>query len=182
MRRISQVLFGALLLLLAVQAGAQTTTTAAPTTTTAAPTTTTTTLPAVSWNVIQNGDCTANVAATGLTTAQVDCCTTLGQGFCNARDTNGGTSFGLTATFASGTGVIYTSGGNSLSAVNLAKIPLQNIKHVFCGQSTAGRTVVWKPTTASGKRAPKFLLYNSGGTEVSGSVANEAFQCEIIGY
>jgi len=155
----------------------------AQTTTSTTTSTSSTTLVSVTWGVILNGSCTAAQAATGTTSATVDCCTAPGQGFCTNYDTSGGTAFQSNVTFASGTNMTYTTGGNAITAANLAKIPITNIASMYCGQATSGRTIYAKFTSASGKRAPTIML-SDGAAEVGSAalVQNQVFECMIRGY
>ncbi len=158
-----------------------TTTTVTTTTTTTTSTTTTTTLPAASWTVIQNGNCSGSLAATGSTSAQVNCCRASNQGDCNKRDTSGGTGFSLRATLVNSGSQIYTSGGNSLVAAQLAKLNIDNIESMVCENCSLGHNLYIKFTTNSGKRAPKVVAFN-GTTEASGTLSAEACECLVVGH
>src|SRR6185436_12064625 len=111
---------------------------------------------AVTWLVVQNANCTAAQAATGVTSAPVNCCTAAGKGFCDDLQ-NYGTLFHHFATIVAGSSQGYTAGGNAINTANLNKIKVTNIQEALCSASTKGHSVRMKFTANSGKRAPSLL-------------------------
>lgn len=149
-----------------------------------AQTTTTTTLVAVTWSVVRNADCTSAQAATGLTAAAVNCCQGLGAGFCDRRDTSGGTGFVRYVTLATAASQSYTGpGGDVLNAANLSKVGIANIVSFACQPSSAGHGVRANFTASRGQRDPKIQLFN-GTTEIANAtnIGGLVTDCTVIGY
>ena len=175
-------------LALASAAGAQTTTTTSTstsstsTTSTSTSTTTSTSLASTAWQVIQNGNCTGDIAATGITSAVVNCCTASGQGFCDRRE-NMGTLFLRYVTLGTGTPNTYLTGGSLLSTAALAKLGITNIVSMQCFMDSLGQAPVINFGSASGTRAVKIKLFTSGAEVTNGTTtANTSMECYVWGY
>ena len=162
----------------------------AQTTTTVTTTTTTTTL-AGTWSVISNSDCTALGAATGLTTAWVDCCLGAGQGTCEYRDTYGGTEFQRRAMLTAPSGG-YSTGGNSVPSAQIAKLGMNTLLSARCNPTAvlaSPPTSAWVPMLrrTDTATAMKMQLFGAAGgttglTEAAAatSIANTVADCILI--
>jgi len=152
-------------------------------------------LAVTTWVVASDNDCTGFNAATGLSTAPIQCCraTAAGGGnVCNQK-LNMGDKFVRSVVFTAGTGSTYTATGDALNAAAISRVGLTNIVSVLCGGTSAGQDVNFNLTapTAGATWGAKIQLYQTGaggttpvtnGGEYAGSTANVSFQCTIIGY
>ena len=112
---------------------------------------------AVTWSVINNSDCTGFGAATGKTSAFVNCCTGSKLGFCNRRMNFGDLFETLVQLAASGT---YTTGGDTVPAAELAKFGFSaNIVFAQCQNALLGSPV-------TGLIIPTFMRNNSAANPV----------------
>lgn len=144
---------------------------------------------AIVWNVVQNDDCTAVNAATGITGAAVPCCTQADWGFCNRKSVSGDLLVRF-VTFGSLTSQTYTTGGDAISASNMERIGLTQIVHADCSTTLAGGFHVVLDRQTSGGPKVRLLYYDFNNAadgpaiQVPNATAtdNEAFTCTLYGY
>lgn len=135
---------------------------------------------AATWTIVSNSDCTAFAAATGLTTANVNCCLGAKTGFCDHRGTALGTEFSRIIYAVTGATQTYTTGGDAIAAAQLTKLGFGTPVYAACNPSTAGHGVVLVRTTT----LPKIQLWN-GTTEqatTANAISNIAVNCVVYGH
>lgn len=134
---------------------------------------------AVTWTIVTNNDCTALGAATGLTTANVNCCTGAKSGFCDQRGTALGTEFSRIVYAVTSTGNTYTTGGDAIAAAQVQKLGFGTPVYAVCNPATTGSGVVLVRTAT----LPKVQLFDGAAEKTgAGAVNNVALNCIVFGH
>ena len=142
---------------------------------------------AATWTFIGNNDCTALGAATGLTTATVNCCTGVRTGYCEKRGTAMGTEFSRLVYAVAQTNVTYTAGGDSIPAAQMNKLGMREFVYAECGPTASSTTArnnlgVVLTRTSTTPKVQLFTVAAGAIAEMTGSVADTVVNCQVFGH